>query len=58
MANKRLPIEVMKWMPHCLRTRERPKTNWGEGIKKVMSDRFKIGKVETSDLGIGTFPDV
>ncbi|XP_030746574.1 uncharacterized protein LOC115875294 [Sitophilus oryzae] len=39
MDNTRLPQKVLNWLPQKRRKRERPKTNWMEGVKKAISSR-------------------
>ncbi|XP_030747672.1 uncharacterized protein LOC115876121 [Sitophilus oryzae] len=39
MDNTRLPQKVLNWLPQKRRKRGRPRTNWMEGVKKVMSSR-------------------
>jgi hypothetical protein len=39
MAERRLPIIALKWMPKQKRALGRPKKNWMEGIKKVMNEK-------------------
>jgi len=39
MAEGRLLITALKWMPKQKRARGRPKRNWMEGIRKAMNKR-------------------
>jgi hypothetical protein len=39
MAEGRLPKIALKWMPKQKTSRERPKENWMEGIKKATNER-------------------
>jgi hypothetical protein len=57
MAEKRLPIIALKWMPKQKRARGRPKKNQIEGIRKSMNERnLNEGQWEDrkqSILGVG-----